>query len=161
MIQNQEFTRDPADLTIENLAPNRPTIGNDIPVVLWRLIRVVGLHKILEEETAVTIYFVGKHIGRMLKVKNIEELIAKLTELKIGKMDTPVNSEEHIHISFSECLTCSGINPPLGKPICQLEAGMVIGALENIYPDKKIIGEETKCMGGLGDDVCLIECKIV
>jgi len=33
--------------------------------------------------------------------------------------------------------------------------------LENLYPGKKIIGDEIKCIGGLGDEVCLIECKII
>ncbi|MEK7494213.1 MAG: V4R domain-containing protein, partial [Patescibacteria group bacterium] len=63
--------------------------------------------------------------------------------------------------AISECLTCDGISPPIGRAICQLEAGIVAGALETIYPGRKALGEETKCIGGLGDDVCLIECRII
>jgi len=130
-------------------------------VVLWRLVRVIGLHSILGEETSMVIYFAGKQIGKMLGAKNVEEIKEKLIQLKIGTIDFPVANEEAVHVSIGECVTCAGIKPSLGRPICQLEAGIVAGALEAIYPDKKVVGEETKCIGGLGDPVCLVECRLL
>ena len=158
---SQEFQSDPKNLKMENIQSDRPTIGDDVSVVLWRLVRVIGLHFILEEEAPTVIYFAGKQIGKMLGAKNVEEIKEKLVQLKIGTIDFPVANEEAVHVSIGECVTCAGIKPVLGQPICQLEAGIVVGALEAIYPDKKIIGEETKCIGGLGDKVCLVECRIL
>lgn len=157
----QEFARDPSELTIEHLTPRRPTMGTDIPVVLWRLLRVVGLHEILGEETAAVAYFTGKKMGKMLKAKTHEELREELTRLKIGAISFSAASEDIIHYAIGECMTCDGIAPPLGRAVCQFEAGIITGALENIHPDKKISGEEIKCIGGLGDDVCLIQCTII
>lgn len=160
-IKNQEFIRNPADLDISQILPYRPTVGNDIPVVLWRLIRVIGLQQILGTETAHTTYFAGKQIGKMLKVKTVDELGKELSNLKIGKLSFPVNTSEMVHMAIDECITCAGITPPLGKAICQMEVGIVAGALEIIYPGKKAVGEETQCIGGLGDRVCLAECTII
>ena len=153
--------RNPKDLTLANLTPRRSTIGPDIPVVLWRLLRLVSLHDILGDETAAVVYLMGKHLGAMLGVKTVEELHEHLTRRKSGKLDLSINTPDVVHLAISECLTCDGISPPIGRAICQLEAGIVAGALETIYPGRKALGEETKCIGGLGDDVCLIECRII
>ncbi len=158
MPQNFEKTD---DFDLNRLTVKRPTMGDDIPVFLWKLIRIVGFHRVLEEETPVISYFMGKQIGKMVKVGNIKELQKKLTDLKIGKISFPVNSANRVHMEISECLTCYGINPPLGKAVCQLETGIVAGILEGMYSGRKVIGEETKCIGGLGHDVCLMEYKII
>ena len=155
------FIRDPKKLNINDLLPERPTIGDEVSVVLWRLVRIVGLYHLLGEDAPETAYFIGKDIGQALGIKSAPELLKKMTELKIGKMNFIVNTPETVHISISECATCSGIKPPLGKPICQLEAGIIAGALETIYPGKKSVGRETKCIGGLGDEFCRIECDII
>lgn len=153
--------RNPADLTLANLMPRRPTMGPDVPVVLWRLIRLVSLNDILQDEAPAVTYLMGKRLGAMLGVKTIEELHEQLTRLKVGKLDFSVNTPDAVHLAIGECVTCDGITPPIGRAICQLEAGIVAGALETIYPGRKALGEETKCIGGLGDDVCLIECRII
>src|SRR3989344_5177894 len=88
---SQEFQFDPRSLKLENIQPDRPTVGGDVSVVLWRLVRVIGLHSILEEETPTVIYFTGKQIGKMLGAKNIQEIKEKLIQLKIGTIDFPVN----------------------------------------------------------------------
>lgn len=157
----EDFIRNPADLKIEDLLPNRPTVGNDISVVLWRLVRVVGFYDILGEEAEDISYFTGKKIGKMLEAKNIDELYRQLTDLKIGKLDFSVSGSDLVQMAIRECLTCAGIAPRLGRPICQLEVGIVAGALENIYKGKKVSANETKCIGGLEDDVCLVECRII
>ncbi|MEK7488223.1 MAG: hypothetical protein AAB598_02775 [Patescibacteria group bacterium] len=153
--------RNTADLTLTDLMPRRPTMGPDVPVVLWRILRLVSLNDILREETAAVVYLMGKRFGAMLGAKSIEELHEQLTRLKIGKLDLSVNTPDVVHLAIGECMTCDGITPPIGRAICQLEAGIVAGALEAIYPGRKALGEETKCIGGLGDDVCLIECRII
>lgn len=155
------FTRNPKDLTIADLLPNRPTVGNDTSVVLWRLVRLVGMYDILGEETETISYFTGKRIGNMLEAKDVGELCKKLMDMKIGVLSVSADTPDLVQVSIKECLTCSGITPPLGRPVCHLEAGIVAGALERIYADKKISGSETKCIGGLGDDECLVECRIL
>ena len=132
------------ELNMSNFLPLRPTMGDDFPVLLWRLIRMVGLPKILGEDASVAVYLVGKDIGKMLKIKNIEELADKLTQLKIGKIILSSKTKDYLLVEIGECLTCSGITPIVGRPVCQLETGIITGALESLYPDKKIIGEETK-----------------
>jgi len=157
----RDFVRNPKDLSIADLLPNRPTVGNDTSVVLWRLVRLVGMYDILGEETETISYFTGKKIGRMLEAKDAGELCRKLTDMKIGTLTVSTDVPGLVQVSIKECLTCSGITPPLGRPICQLEVGIVAGALERMYADKKVSGIETKCIGGLGDDVCLVECRIL
>lgn len=156
-----EFIRHPADLTIDQLLPDRPTVGPDVSAVLWRLIRVVGIYQLLGEETPMRLYFTGKNVGKMLKVKTIEELQAELMKLKIGKISVANEEPEMVRVGIAECLTCAGIKPALGGPICQFEAGIVAGALENVYSGAKVSAEEKKCIGGLGDEVCLMECRIL
>ncbi|HEX8994349.1 MAG TPA: DUF2507 domain-containing protein [Candidatus Paceibacterota bacterium] len=156
-----DFTRNPADLTVDDLHPFRPTVGNQTPVVLWRLMRLIGLHEILEGETATVTFYVGKHVGKKLPINSIDDLQKVFTELKLGVITMPVQTDSQIHVGIGECVTCAGITPPLGMPICQFEAGIVVGALERIFPDKKVTGEETKCIGGLGDPLCLVECSII
>ena len=158
---SKDFIREPGNLNIEDLKSDRPTVGDEMPVLLWRLVRIAGMHQILGEETPTAIYFIGKRIGKLLEVHSIEELQKTLTELKVGKLKILSDTPNFFQIAIGECVTCSGIHPPLGKAICQLETGIVAGALEHIYQDKKVIGEETKCIGGLGDEVCQIECQII
>lgn len=146
---------------VKNLLPLRPTMGDDCPVLLWRLIRMVGLPKLLAEDAPLAIYLMGKDIGKTLKIKNIEDLASKLTELKIGKIILSGMTKDYLRVEIGECLTCSGIAPVAGAPVCHLETGIIAGILEGLYPDRKIIGEEIKCIGGLGDDICLIECRII
>lgn len=148
-------------LNINNFLPLRPTVGDDFPVLLWRLIRMVGLPKILEEDAPIATYLMGKDIGKILKLKNLEEMTNKLAELKIGKIILSSKTKDYLRVEIGECLTCSGITPIAGRPLCHLETGIIAGVLEGLYPDRKIIGEEIKCIGGLGDDVCLVECRII
>ena len=157
----KKFIINPADLKLEQLLPNRPTVGNDVNVVLWRVIRLVGLYSILGDEAETVSYLTGKHIGKMLKITSVDDLGKQLTDLKIGKLSFPVHTHESVHMAIAECVTCDGISPALGRTVCQLEVGIVAGALENLYPNKKVSGLETKCIGGLGDPVCLIECSIL
>lgn len=155
------FIKNPEELNIENFVSYRPTLGDEVSVVLWRLIRIGGLYKIFEEEAETISYFIGKHIGQMLNIKSIGDVKKKLTDFKLGIIDFPLLSDNLIHMTIVECATCSGIKPVLGRPICQLEVGILAGVLENIYPEKKITASEIKCIGGLGDEVCLVECQII
>lgn len=158
---NQEFIRDPAKLTIADILPDRPTVGDTAPVLLWRLVRIIGLNQILGPETEHVIYFTGREIGKMLNVTTVDELVKALSDLKLGNISVPVNTPDSVHIGIEECITCAGIKPPLGRAICQMETGIIAGALETIFPGKKVTGRETMCIGGLGDPICLAECRII
>lgn len=158
---SRDFIRNPKDLTVAGLLPNRPTVGNDMSVVLWRLVRLVGMYDLLGEETETVAYFTGKKIGGMLEAESMDALCKKLADMKIGTLAVSADTPDFVRVSIKECLTCSGITPPLGKPVCHLEAGIVAGALEHLYAGKKVSGTETKCIGGLGDDECLMECRIL
>src|SRR3989344_7529697 len=120
---DKETFIDPVSLNMGQLVPRRPVVGDNIPVILWRLIRLVGMHNILKEETATITYLLGKQIGQMFEVKNIEDLKSELIGLKIGLIDVRLSTETSVHIAIGECLTCAGITPSLGRPICQLEVG--------------------------------------
>lgn len=161
MDAQKEWIINPAGLNLSQIMPDRPSMGNDVSVLLWRVIRVIGLNSILGEEAEMVSYLTGKHIGKMLQIKDVDDLLKQLTDLKVGKLSATVNSPEAVHIAIEECVTCAGISPALGKPLCSLEVGLVTGALETINPGKKVTGVESKCIGGLGDPVCLAECNII
>lgn len=155
------YIRNPADLGLNELVSRRPTVGDDVSVLLWRAIRIVGFHQILGEDAENVSYLTGKNIGKLIRPKDIDDLAKILTDLKVGRLSFPVRTDEQVHMAIAECVTCDGIKPPLGKAVCQLEVGIVAGALEHIHPDKKVVGTETKCIGGLGDPVCMVECSII
>ncbi len=102
----------------------RVDLGVDIPVILFRLIRLTGLGKLLGESSGAALYSVGKTIGESLELKSPEELLELVKNLKIGMPKVVELSERKIVVQVFECVTCSGLLN-MGQKICHFEAGFI------------------------------------
>lgn len=109
----------------------RPTLGGEVPVPVFRLLRLIGMQKILGESSGPTLYMVGKEIGSSLDVSTVEEFAKFIEEMKIGIPRILKLSGEKIVIRVDECVTCAGL-PNIGEMVCHFEGGIIAGALEKI-----------------------------
>ena len=139
----------------EILNPKRPTLGNEMSVVPWRLLRIIALKKFIPTATDPIIYEAGKEIGKNLDVSTIEEFLKIVSSLKIGIIKVVEKKKNKVVIDVKECVSCSGITP-IKEPMCFFEGGLIAGGLGKVLgKDVRVI--ETKCMGGFGDEVCRFE----
>lgn len=139
-------------LNLEDLSKQKRTaLGAEIPVTVFRLLRLTGMQKILGESSGPTLYMVGKEIGGVFDVNTVEEFSKLVQDLKIGIPKILESSDDKIVIRVDECVTCSGL-PNIGEMVCHFEGGIIAGALEKILkrPTKAI---ETKC-NAAGFDYC-------
>jgi len=154
-MKKNEKILEPKDL----MNVNRPVLGDKIPISLWRLLRLVAMPKAFGEKTTELDYKLGYEMGNLLSVKKPKDLVKAINDAQIGICNPLEHKDQNFAIEFTECFTCSGIYPPVGKAICDFEVALVVGAFEKMgYKVKK--SAETKCMGGLGDDVCRVEIEI-
>jgi predicted hydrocarbon binding protein len=130
----------------------RPSLGPDAGVALYRLLRLVALEDIIGRGAAGTAYIAGKKLGLNLGLTTLEGFLELCNSLKVGIIKVPVLTEHRIHIDVYECVTCSGLTP-VGRPLCQFEGGLIAGAVEAIVK-KRTRAMEVTCIGGLGDDAC-------
>lgn len=110
----------------------RTTLGNDVPIQVFRMIRLIGLHKMLGESAGHTIYIAGKDLGGALEVDTVEEFLDLVRRLKIGIPKVTEAGADRVVVFVEECITCSGL-PDVGEMVCHLEAGIIAGALEKIF----------------------------
>jgi len=147
-----------ADLKISDIGKSeRKELGVDIPVILYRLIRLTGLGKLLGASSGVALYSVGKTIGESLELKTPEEFLELVKNLKIGIPKVTEMTEKKIVVQVFECVTCAGL-PNIGEVICHFEAGLIGGALSKILGRSTKV-TETKCYAK-GDKVCEFEVLI-
>ncbi len=120
------------EITIEDIGKTkRPILGDEVPVELFRLLRITGMYSILGEGSGYTLYLAGKELGVEFNVTTIEELAVLLKKLKIGIMMVVESSDDKIVVRVDECITCAGL-PDIGKMICHFEGGIIAGAMERI-----------------------------
>jgi predicted hydrocarbon binding protein len=131
---------------------NRPTLGDNCGVALYRLLRLVALEDIIGRGAAGTAYVAGKKLGLSLGMTKLEDFLALCSSLKIGIIEVPVLTPEKVHVDVYECITCSGMDR-VGRPLCHFEGGLVAGAVETILK-KRTRAIEVTCIGGLGDKAC-------
>ena len=134
--------------------PDRKKLGLDVPVTMFRLIRLIGFGKLLGASSGAATYVVGKSVGETLGIKTAEEFLKLIEDLKIGIPRIMEMSEKKVVIQLYECVTCSGI-PNIGETVCHFEAGLIAGALGKIL-GKNAKTTETKCWGK-GDKLCEFE----
>jgi len=147
-----------ADLKLSDISKSeRKELGFDIPVVLFRLIRLTGLGKLLGSSSGAALYAVGKTIGESLELKKPEDLLEFVKNLKIGVPKVTEMTDNKIVVQVFECVTCSGL-PNIGQVVCHFEAGLIAGALS------KILGRSTKCTEtkcyAKSDKVCQFETLV-
>lgn len=119
-------------LTLNDIdKPKRPTLGDSTPVVVFRLLRLLGMHKILGDSAGHTLYMAGKELGATLPVSSVEEFLKLVRDMKIGLPEIVDESEDRLVIFLKECITCSGL-PDIGQMVCNFEGGIIAGAVEKI-----------------------------
>jgi uncharacterized protein len=120
----------------------RPELGQEVPLTLFRILRIIGMRSILGESSGATLYMMGKHVGNMLEAKDVPEVIDKIKELKIGIAEVEIVDEDHMVVKLYECITCAGFTYT-GEMFCDMESGIIAGLMEKIY-GKKAKSTQTK-----------------
>ena len=138
-------------------AIQRPTLGDTLPIPVFRLMRILALPALLGESAGPMLYTAGKTIGAQLELKNTEDLLKTIKDLKIGVPKVLEQTERRIIVQVDECVSCSGL-PNIGKFVCDFEGGIIAGALEKIL-GKTVKATEVKCWAN-GDETCVFECIV-
>jgi uncharacterized protein len=113
----------------------RPRLGEDVPLTLFRILRIIGMRSLLGESSGQTLYVMGKSVGTMLEAKTLDEFKRVVEELKIGIPDVTVVDDDHLTVKLYECITCAGF-PFTGEMFCDMESGIIAGLLEKVYGKK-------------------------
>jgi len=142
-------------LTIEDLSNiKRPRLGNEVPIITFRLLRLIGIKEILGDSAAPTLYMTGKSIGNKLSLDTVEEFKQFIIDQKIGLPEIEEVDEYNLIVKMGECMTCNGL-PNIEELICHFESGLIAGAMENIY-QKRAKSVQTKGISH-GDSYCQFE----
>ena len=133
----------------------RPKLGDRAGVALYRLLRLVALEDIVGRGAGATAYVAGKKLGVNLGITKLEDFLQLCTAISLGIIKVPVMTASKIHVDVYECVTCSGMTP-VGRTLCQFEAGIVAGVVQNVT-GKTTKAREVSCIGGLGHETCGVE----
>lgn len=136
----------------------RSTLGNSVPLELFRSVRLIGMYQGLPMKGKNTTITVGKKIGKSLPVKTIEETLELFKQLKIGIPTIIDKKENEYHIRIEECF-CKGLPVHEGNMTCDLEGAILEGALSRFY-DGLVMVKEVKCNVN-GDDYCEYMVKLL
>jgi predicted hydrocarbon binding protein len=137
---------------------DRPSLGNDAGVALFRLLRLVALEDIIGRGAAGTAYVAGKKLGLALGITKLEDFLTLCAQLKIGIIKVPQLTASKIRVDVYECVTCAGMTR-VGRTLCHLEGGMIAGVVESVTK-KKTRALEVTCIGGLGDEACGFDVSV-
>lgn len=137
---------------------DRSTLGNMVPLELFRTIRLIGLNQGLPLGGKGTTLTIGRKIGESLPAGSVEELLQMFEELKIGIPRIIHSDERRINIAVDDCF-CKGL-PSLEeeKMVCDLEGAILEGALCKILGHKVSV-KEIKC-NVTGHEHCEYEVKL-
>jgi hypothetical protein len=113
----------------------RPELGQEVPLLLFRILRIIGMRQILGETSGATLYMVGKQVGNMIGATDLADFQNKIKELKVGIPEVEVIDEDHLVVKLAECITCAGFTYT-GEMFCDMESGIIAGMLETIYKQK-------------------------
>lgn len=132
----------------------RPRLGDDVPLLLFRILRIIGMRSILGETSGATLYMMGKRVGNMLPASTMEQFADTVRELRIGIPEVIEVDEDHITVKLYECITCAGFSNT-GEMFCDMESGIIAGLLENVQ-GKKAKSTQTKSWS-VGYNYCEFE----
>lgn len=137
---------------------DRTTLGNTVPLELFRTIRLIGMNQGLPLGGKGTTLTIGRKIGESLPVHSVEELLRMFEELRIGIPRIVHSDERRMNIAVEDCF-CKGL-PSLEdeKMVCDLEGAILEGALCRIL-GRKISVKEVKC-NVTGHEHCEYEVKL-
>jgi len=137
---------------------DRTRLGKEVPLELFRAIRLIGMREGLPLEGKGTTASIGRKIGESLPVSTEEELLDLFAELKIGLPRVTHRAERLIKIVVDDCF-CKGLPVLEEKKVCDLEGAIIEGALGRIM-NRKVSVRETKC-NVCGDEHCEYEVRFL
>lgn len=129
----------------------RDKLGNQVPLELFRAIRLIGMYQGLPMKGKSTTLTVGRKIGESLPVESVEEILDLFSQLKIGIPRVIFEDDTELRIAVDDCF-CEGLPAHGGKMVCDLEGAILEGALMKVW-NRKLSIRETKCNVN-GDDHC-------
>lgn len=134
----------------------RKKLGTQVPLELFRTIRLIGLHQALPMGGKGTTVTIGRKIGESLPVSTLEDILVLFEELQIGIPKIVYQDEHKLRIAVEECF-CKGLPVMEGKMVCDLEGAILEGAINKIWKDKVSV-REVLCNVS-GDDHCEYEIR--
>lgn len=150
-------TQHPLDIS-QILEHDRPTLGDNVPLQLYRAVRLLAFREVLGSRISAAILGVsGRSVARKMGIESLQEVISALHDLSICKLTTLERNNGHIVFVATECSTCSGL-PNIGEAVCHFEAGFIAGGLEPVFGGDVQV-TETECWG-LGNRVCRWEATL-
>jgi uncharacterized protein len=147
---------------------NRPILGNDIPIAIFRVFRHFSagyVEVVLGRGAAVVFQNGGRDLGReagtMLWKPDPEEYLREVCQFvrdsRIGILQPRELNDRVLVVDLDECITCAGM-ANIGKRICQFEVGFVAGVAE-VLIKKKPKAYETKCNAN-GEGTCQVTVEL-
>lgn len=134
----------------------RERLGEQVPLELFRTIRLIGMYQGLPMGGKGTTLTVGRKIGENLPVRSVDELLKLFEELKIGIPQVVHHDERTMRIAVEDCF-CKGLPVLEEKMVCDLEGAIIEGAM-NQFMDRKVTVKEILC-NVHGDDHCEYEVR--
>lgn len=154
---------------------NRETLGSAVALEAFQLFRILGFDNLAKsldlgaDEQGVLQSMAGTAMGRALvRKRSVQggDLAAMLHSfagfyqtMGLGIVTSRYEGNDLL-VSIAECAGCAGSTPG-GQAICFVEAGLISGLVSEAT-GVDYYGQEERCIGGLGDNVCefrLIEVK--
>jgi predicted hydrocarbon binding protein len=135
----------------------RPRLGEEVPLALFRILRIIGMRNLLGESSGPTLYMMGKSVGNMVGAGSMEEFRNVVQELKIGIPEVDVVEEDHVIVKLYECITCAGFTYT-GELFCDMESGIIAGLLEKVY-GKRAKSTQTRSWS-LGYNYCEFDVQL-
>jgi predicted hydrocarbon binding protein len=146
-------------VTVDNaLRVDRVELGTNVPVALFRLVRLVAFEEILGRGAAGPAYIAGKRLGKALGLPDVSAFLKLCEDLNIGKIRVPKQDDRSLYVDVYECVTCAGLTP-VGRKLCSFEGGLIAGVMESIVK-KPVTATEVTCIGGLGHKTCGFDVQI-
>ena len=147
---------------------HRPVLGNDIPLLVFRVFRHFSagyVEEVLGRGAGVVFQNggreLGKEAGAMLYKPDATDYLTEVCQFvkdsRIGILVPREVSEKLLVVDLDECITCAGMDS-IGRRICQFEVGFVAGIAE-ILIKRKPKAYETKCNAN-GESTCQVTVEL-
>lgn len=141
-----------SDFNFEDMKKvKREKLGSEVPLELFRAIRLIGMYQGLPMNGRSTTLTVGRKIGQSLPANSLEEVLEMFIDLKIGIPSIVRETEREIDIVVKDCF-CEGLPVHEGKLVCDLEGAILEGALSKVW-NRNLSLREVKCNVN-GDEHC-------
>lgn len=135
----------------------RNQFGNQVPIELYRAIRMIGMYQGLPMKGKGTTSTIGKKIGESLPIHTLDEGLQIFQDLQIGVPTIVEQDEGKVNIKVEDCF-CKGLPPKEGHLVCDLEGAILAGALSKVT-NKDVSAREIKCNVN-GDGYCEYEVRM-